>query len=152
MQDDIFNIQVFVSTKFWTGAFQCHMQRNKYKLQNTNSPDSTKSIFGVVVQCGEKERFGQVFQAKLSLYVNIQRLWLHLTTTSHRQKVIFRLMPITAISILYFEYEVLLNTRQDFISPLNVLVPQSCEGVKQWTMHMFLLNQQYSSKTLSIKT
>jgi hypothetical protein len=74
MQDNIFNVQVFISTKFRTWTFQYHMQRNKERLQNTNSPGSTTSLSGVVAGCGEIDRFGLAFQTKLSLFVNMQRL------------------------------------------------------------------------------
>jgi hypothetical protein len=43
-------------------VFQCHIQRNKEKLQNTNSPESTTSLSGVVAGCGEKERSGLAVQ------------------------------------------------------------------------------------------
>jgi hypothetical protein len=61
-------------TKFRTWTFQCHVQRNKQKLQSTNSPDRTTSLSGVVAGCGEIERFGLALQPKLSLSVNRQTL------------------------------------------------------------------------------
>lgn len=67
-------------------------------MESTNSPDSTTSLSGVVFGFGEIERSGLAFQSTLLLFVNMQRLWFHLTVTHHRQKLDSQLMSMTAVS------------------------------------------------------
>lgn len=79
--------------------FQCHVQRNKQKLQSMNSPDSTTSLSGVVAGCGEIQRSRLAVQITMLLF-NTQRMWFHLPVTTYKWEVDSQFLPITAVSAL----------------------------------------------------